>query len=175
MKNTKNITLCGIIAALSTVIMLTAYFPYLTYAIPAIAGCLAIVLMIECGTKWAIMGFVVSAVLSLIFAEPEAKMLFIGFFGYYPIIKGKIESLNKRPVEYLLKFLIFNVAVIVVYLIITNIFGIPMNDMGATFKYASLVLLALGNVVFAIYDVAVTRIISLYWNKLHPKIKKMFR
>ena len=38
MKNTSKITFSAIMSALAVVIMLISYFPYLTYAIPAIAG-----------------------------------------------------------------------------------------------------------------------------------------
>lgn len=37
-------------------------------------------------------------------------MLFVGFFGYYPILKGKHEKIKKRSMEYLSKFSIFNLA-----------------------------------------------------------------
>ena len=38
MKKSKRIALCGMLSALSLVIMLVAYFPYLTYTLPALAG-----------------------------------------------------------------------------------------------------------------------------------------
>ena len=174
MKNAKNIALCGIVSALATVVMIAAYFPYLTYSVPAIAGCLLILLVALCGTKWAVVGYVVSGILVLFFAEPEAKLLYVGFFGYYPIIKEKIEKLNKSWMEYILKLLIFNVAIIAVYFIVINVLGMPIGNMGETFKYGTLLLLLVGNVVFLVYDVALSRLITLYFNRLHHRIKKMF-
>lgn len=35
--------------------------------------------------------------------------------------------------------------------------------------------LALGNVVFVIYDLALTNIISVYCARLHPKLSRLFR
>jgi len=174
LKNTKNIALCGIVSALATVVMMAAYFPYLTYAIPAIAGCLLIMIVVECGTKWAVVGYVVSGLLIMLVAEPEAKLLYIGFFGYYPIIKEKIEKIGKRWIEYIFKILLFNVAILAVYFIVINVLGMPIEDMGGTFKYGTLILLLVGNVSFLVYDVAVTRLTALYFNRLHPRIKKMF-
>lgn len=173
MKNTKNIALCGIVSALATVVMMAAYFPYLTYAIPAISGCLLIVLVIECGAKWALVGYAVSGLLVLLAAEPEAKLLFIGFFGYYPIIKEKIEKLQKRWIEYILKVLIFNVAIVAIYFVVINVMGMPIEDMGGTFKYGTLIMLLAGNVSFIVYDIAVSRMIGLYFNRFHQRIKKM--
>jgi len=174
LKNTKNIALCGIVAALATVVMMAAYFPYLTYAVPAIAGCLLIMLVVECGAKWAVIGYAVSALLVLLSAEPEAKLLYIGFFGYYPIVKEKIEQIGKRWIECIFKILIFNVAIIAVYFVVINVMGMPIDDMDGTFKYGTLFLLLAGNVCFVVYDVAVTRLIELYFNRLHPRIKNMF-
>ena len=52
MKNSKKITFSAIMAALATVIMLVSYFPYLTYAVPAIAGLCIMVVVIEINKKW---------------------------------------------------------------------------------------------------------------------------
>ena len=51
-KNTK-IALCGITASLSVVLMLFSYFPYLTYAIPALTGLIIMIPVVETGKKWA--------------------------------------------------------------------------------------------------------------------------
>ena len=53
MKNTNKITLCALLSALAVVLMLTAYFPYLTYAVPAFAGLCIMAVLIEIGPKWA--------------------------------------------------------------------------------------------------------------------------
>ena len=54
------------------------------------------------------------------------------------------------------KFLVFNIAVIASYLVIIYLFGLQgvLEDVGPLGQYSVLALLALGNVVFWIYDVA---------------------
>ena len=102
LKRTGKVALCGVMAALSTVIMLLSYFPYLTYAVPAVAGLLFVILSIEVGPKWSFMSYAATAVLVFLLAEQEAKIMFIAFFGYYPIVKGLVESLRKPALEYIL-------------------------------------------------------------------------
>ena len=94
MKSTKKITLCGLVAALSVVIMLTSYFPYLTYAIPALAGLFMMIPLIECGLKWSISTYVASSFIIFITGETESKILYVMFLGYYPILKSIIEKIS---------------------------------------------------------------------------------
>ena len=85
MKKSKRIALCGMLSALSLVIMLVAYFPYLTYTLPALAGIMFAIVMVEIGPKWAWGSFVTTAILSLLLCEKEAAVIFVAFFGsaYY--------------------------------------------------------------------------------------------
>ena len=115
MKKSGKVALGGIIAAFAILIMLIAWFPSLTYAVPAIAGALLIIIVIEINAKWAFLVYLVVAFLALLICEKEASILFVGFFGYYPIIKAKLETLKNRVFEWVLKFLLFNSAVILAY------------------------------------------------------------
>ena len=83
MRNSAKVTLGGIIAGLSVVCMfLTRLIPTMTYALPAIAGALLILLTIEAGAKWALGAFAVTAVLSFVLAvDPQASNFICGFFG----------------------------------------------------------------------------------------------
>ena len=111
MKQSKKVALCGVMTALSVVIMLAAYFPYLTFALPALAGAVFCVVMIEIGTKWAFGGFVTAAILSVLFCEKESSMMFTCFFGFYPILKSYYEKIRSRAVEYIVKFATFTACV----------------------------------------------------------------
>ena len=175
MKNTGKITLCAMMAALATLVMLTSYFPYLTYAIPAIAGLFIMIAVIETDVKWAAVSFAASAVITALIAEPEAKMLYILFFGYYPILKAIFERVKNRAVEYLLKFSVFNAAVIVAYGFVAALIGVGLDDMGDFGKYTGVILLVAANIVFPFYDIAVTRIAQFYLIRIHPQISKVLK
>ena len=175
MKKTHKIAFSSIITALIVVLMLSAYFPYFTYAIPAAAGVLLAVVTIEIDRKWALGTYIASAVLVLLFCEKEAAMLYVGFFGYYIILKGIIEQKYNRIFEIILKHLIFNIAIVLSYLIIIFVFGIPFDESGKTGIVFIIGFLIAGNIVFAIYDYGVTKVITAYIYALHPKINRMFK
>ena len=175
MKNTKKITLCGMVAALSVVVMLVSYFPYLTYAIPALAGLFMIVPLIECGVSWAFGTYIASAAIIFVTGETEAKILYILFLGYYPILKSLIEKINKQALEWVLKLAVFNVAAVAFYYASSVLFAVSFDDFGEWGKYGALIFLALCNIVFVIYDIGISRVASLYIFKLHDKIKKIIK
>lgn len=175
MKNTKKITLCGMVAAIAVVIMLTSYFPYLTYAIPALAGLFIMVPLIECGVSWAFGTYISSAVIIFITGELEAKVLYVMFLGYYPILKSLIERIRKQVVEWILKLLCFNAAAIAFYYVSVMLFNISFDDFGSWGKYGALIFLALCNIVFVIYDIGISRMASYYMFSLHDKVKKIIK
>lgn len=175
MKKSKRIALCGMLSALSLVIMLVAYFPYLTYTLPALAGILFAIVMVEIGTKWAWGSFVTTAILALLLCEKEAAVLFVAFFGHYPILKANLERISIKIVEYIAKFFLFNVAVVAAYLVIIYVFSIPIENMGQFGQYTLLILLGMGNVVFIIYDFALSTAYQEYMVKLHPKVKNILK
>lgn len=175
MKKTHKIAFSGIIVALIVSLMLSAYFPYFTYSAPAAAALLIAVLVIEIGRKWAFGAYIASSFLTLIFCEKEAAVLYVGFFGYYIILKGIIEEKFSRTIEFILKQIIFNIAVVISYFAIEKIFGIPFDETGKTGFVFKIFMLVAGNIVFVIYDIGISRVISGYIYKIHPKIVKMFK
>lgn len=175
MKNTSKITFSAIMSALAVVIMLISYFPYLTYAIPAIAGLCVMVVLIETNYKWAVFSYISSAVLVFMFAEMESKFLYLFLFGYYPILKSLIEKINKQIFEWIIKIIIFNTSILLVYGVFSKLFALSLDDFGALREYGVAILLILSNIVFIVYDIAVSRMSMVYLNMLHPKINKLFK
>lgn len=175
MKNTKKITLCGMVASLSIVIMLTSYFPYLTYAIPALAGIFMMVPLIECGVSWSFGTYIASSAIIFITGETEAKLLYVLFLGYYPILKPLIERINKQAVEWMLKFICFNIAAVAFYYVSSMLFAVSFDDLGDFGKYGAFIFLAICNVVFVIYDIGISRVASYYIISLHDKVKKIIK
>lgn len=175
MKNTTKTALCGIIAALSATLMLLSYFPYLTYAVPAVSGLFMMILVIEADLKWAMYGYFASAVLVLLLAETEAKLMYVFLFGFYPILKAALERIKKPIFEWITKFLVFNAAVFTVYAGASFVFGISFDDFGDLGKYGAYILLAAANVVFLLYDIAVSRMAALYMMRLHPQVERLLK
>lgn len=175
MKQSSKVALGGVIGALSLMFMILTIIPVATYALPAIAGAILIPIVIELGAKWGAMVYGVVAVLSIfVAADKEAAILFITFFGYYPVLKAVLERAKQRFTEWLLKFIVFNVTMVASYMIMIFILKLPMNFelFGINLP---LVFLILGNGVFWLYDVALSNVITLYIHKLHKVVSRIFR
>jgi len=170
MKNSGKIALGGIIGALSSIIMLFTFIPFFTYAAPAIAGCLLIFIVIEADFRWALAVYVIVSIISFMF-EKEAAVFFILFFGYYPIIKSFLERTKSRIIEWVLKLLIFNAAVISGYFLAMAFLGIDTNDIEILKKYGEPILLVLANFAFLLYDICVSRMVTIYVLKLRSRLR----
>lgn len=175
MKNSNKITLCGMMVALATAFMLLSYFPYLTFAIPAFAGLFVMIAVIEINYKWAFLTYLSSAFLIFLFAEPESKLMYICLFGYYPIVKGLIEKINKPFFEWILKLLCFFLAVLLAYYVLAGVFGIKLDDLGDFGKFSVVILMFFGTAAFVLYDIAISKISFLYFYRFHSKINKYFK
>lgn len=171
----KKVALGGVISALSFVAMiLSSVFPMAEYTSPALAGIILIALVIEFNKKTALLAYFSVSILSLfILPNKEAVILFIGFLGYYPILKSCFEQFKSVITEWIFKIALFNIAIILAYFAIIYIFNMRelLNEFNEFSKYGEYIFLALGNIAFIIYDLALSKLIILYTNFLAPKIK----
>lgn len=167
-----NIALGGIISALCVLLMFfVAVFPAFLYVLPILCGLLLSIVYFECGLKTSLISYASVALLSLIISpDKESALLFTSFFGYYPIAKIYIDRINHRVIRMLIKFVLFNVSVIASYFVLIAVFGIvDISDFGSDLeKYGLIILLILGNIVMAVYDVATKKVTAKYlleWRK----------
>lgn len=166
---TYKLSLCAVIVALSVVLLLiTGVFPFASYALPALAGALLAVIVIEAGMKWAVLGYIaVSIVTFFITPDITAKSAYILLFGYYPVLKCVIEKVKIKSARWALKVINLNLAIVVSFLITTYVFKLP--DFIDEFKTAgaavAIAFLIMANVAFVLYDILLTRLIALYFYK----------
>lgn len=176
MKPAQRISFCGVMCALSTMILIASVFPYATYAISALAGIVFISVALELGMRYGIFCFVVTALLSfLVTPDPEAKMLFVCFFGYYPLIHLRLIVWHNRTAAWIIKLIVFNIAVLSAFAVLQYVLGFPFESMQIGGVDLTWVLLPFANIVFVIYDIALDRVTAFYRVRLHPLIKKLFR
>jgi len=172
-KSSTRIALGGISASLCLVVMLTtALLPFATYALPALAGIMLIPLALELGAKTAWVCYAAVAILSLLIVpDREAALMFIAFFGYYPIIKIKLDGIKNRFGRRFLKVLIFNSAMIMAYTAVIYIFG--MTYLIEEFSnYFGWMLLITANIFFPIYELALHNMYRLYIYRIRKTLFK---
>ena len=142
----------GVLAALAVVIMaLGGMIPLSTFVCPMLSMLLLRVVRSKCGTRvsWAWYGAV--AILSVLLGpDKEAGAVFV-FLGYYPILKPKLDTL---PCKWLWKLLLFNAAILSMYWLLMQIFGITevIEEFAELGTVMTLVTLALGNATFILLD-----------------------
>ena len=174
MKRTSKVALCGILAALQIVIMLIAYFPYLTFTLPAIAGCLAIPVVIEVGKKYALATYITVSIISFLLCEKEATLFYVFLFGYYPILKAVYERIKSKILQWIAKISTACASFVLAYYISAFVFGMELEELGDFGKYTSLVLLVMFLAMFILYDCAVSNIIGMYIARFRRLVRKIF-
>ena len=174
-KTSYKVALGGIVSSMSLVTMILAsVIPGLEYAIPAFSGILLIIIVIEISLRWALLTYVGVALLSFfVVPNKEAALLFIAFMGYYPILKSVIETKCKHiSLQWASKIIVFNIAIFVYYKLVMAFVAAPelLESMDELGRYALPVLMGAANIVFVIYDIALTRLITMYIKWFRKKI-----
>ena len=177
MKQSSKCALGGIVSALSLVLMISvAVIPFLTYALPAVAGVLIVFIVVEIDKKWAFGVFSAVAILAfLLVPDKEVAMMYIAFFGYYPIIKAVLESRLPVALSWVVKVLLFNLTMVAAYLVLIFVMGIEVDEITEYGMIAVPMLLGAGSITFIAYDFALTQIITLYLVKWRKYFKRYFK
>lgn len=163
----RQIAMGGVFAALAVVLMLVGgIIPIGTYAAPMFASLLLIFLLREMPAQMCVgWYFVVSILSGLLCPDRETAFVFI-VLGWYPICRPRLERL--RPIlRVILKLLIFNAAIGVLYAILVFLFQLEavVQEFSQTAPIWIVLLLVLGNVTFLIYDLVLGRLTRLLLRK----------
>ena len=177
MKQSSKCAIGGIVSALSLVLMISvAIIPFLTYALPAVASVLIAFLVIEVDKKWAFGVYCTVSILSfLLVGDKEVAMMYIAFFGYYPILKAVFESRLHPVIGWILKLIIFNASIAAAYVIMINLMGVTVDEINEYGAIAIPVLLGAATVAFVMFDIALTKMVTLYVMKWQKLFKRYFK
>ena len=155
------------LAALGVVMLyMGALIEVIDISMAVIASLLCVFAVIEYGGSAPWLVFAVTGVLSLLLSPRTPSLMYVVFFGYYPILKEKLEAKSKK-VSWIFKEIIFNVALVIMLVALKSLF-ITATDIPIELIVIALVLAEL---VFVLYDIALTRLISLYIFKIRNKLK----
>ena len=147
------IALCGMMTALAVVILcLGGLIPAATFCCPVLASLVLLPVMQRWGRRDAVLVWAASG------PDKEAAALYAAL-GYYPAIRAGLD--RKRPaLRWALKLLLFNGATIALYALLIFVLGLNalVEEYRATGTALLIATLALGNVVFVIYDFLLKRL-----------------
>lgn len=175
MKNSKIIAYSGVATALSVVMLfLGSIFWVLGYTMPLVASLVMIILLDSISQKSALFTFISTSIISFILLnDKECVLLYILFFGYYPLIRDKINDIKPKFLSYLLKFITFNAAMVLTQVLCVYVFGIPFDDMLG--KWGIVLFVLCLNLVFVVFDKLYTLLLKLYRIKLKKKVEKYIK
>ncbi len=177
MKQSSKCAIGGIVAAVSLVLMISvAIIPFLTYALPAVAGMFIVFIVIEIDKKWAFGVYSTVAILgAILIPEKEVAVMYLAFFGYYPILKSLIEAKTHVAVGWIIKVLTFAGTMALSYYLMIKLMGVTIDETEEFGMMAYPLLLGMGTLAFIIYDIALTKMITLYLIKWQKHFKRYFK
>ena len=161
----KEITLSGILTGLTIVILyLNLLLPISTISILTLASLLVPIALIRGSMKSAILVYVSSSIIGLFILPLNIMILYILFFGIYGIVKFYIEKINKLPLEIFIKIIFFNIILFLSFFVFKTFIPIEIT------KLPIVIFLIIAEIVFLVYDYALTLLISFYLQRIHPKL-----
>lgn len=170
------VALGGIVSALCLVTMfLAGVIPALYLLLPGIAGILLMIIAVEVNIPWAFLTYLAVSLLSLIITfDKEAALIFIMFFGHYPIVRFYIQKIPLRLIRLAVKLILFNICIIGYFYVTVYIFGLDemleeFSDFG---RYGAYIMLGISNFIFLVYDLDLDVMYKLYKKRLLPRFKR---
>lgn len=169
MKKSKQTALAGVMAALSLILMLLGSVIWIfTYVAPMLTGLLMIIICDIADRKTALTCYIAVSIISLIIIpDKECVLTYVFFFGFYPIVREFIEKIKPKLLSYSVKLIIYNAGIVISQLICFYIFAIPFEKVFG--KLTVVILLALANLIFVVYDKLLSMLIIIYQKKRNKK------
>ncbi len=159
----------GVGAGLILLLLLFAsLLPFMEYAIPAACALVIFYISKECGNQPAFACFMASALLGvLMMPNKEAAILYALFFGYYPIFRGFCITHFPKPIQWIMKFGLFNAAILGAYAVLIFVLGLHelWEEINMGIQFGAVFLLLAGNFGFWLFDILLDRAEWLYMAK----------
>lgn len=175
MKKAKKTAICGMMSALSVVLMFfTTFTPILMYVLPILTGLIVWLVSQLIDKKWALGVYFSTSIISLILlTDKEAALTYSLFFGFYPLIKDAFERLPK-VFSWVLKIILFNASAVLIGVAGVFVFGLSAEEYSEFGKATIPILLSLANIVFLMYDNMLKKY-KFFMIELANRINKIFK
>ena len=183
---TKRLTRCSLLSALAVVILgLGAIFELMDITFTMFSSFIILLIFWCYGKGYAFMSFAVTGFLGvLLMPQSFAPWMFLGLFGYYPMLKDALDKLPK-VLRLLLKTLLITL-ILAVYLVgfyfltmqgagtlqevIAKCFGEPDDP-----SWMGWSVVILTYFVFICYDMLIDRLLVIYRYKWQARIEKWMK
>ena len=168
MRNTKKLSLAALMSALGVAFMYGgAMLEVFDLSTAALASICVMLVLVEIGTRYAWLTYAVTGVLSLLLLPQKlAAVLFLGFLGFYPMAKAFFERRFRGWRCLVLKVLLLNACTALMLLAVRYVMTEAL--------WFEIMTLVIANIVFVVYDVALTRLLRAYVFVWRKKLKMKF-
>ena len=105
----------------------------------------------------------------LLLPSKDGALLYILFFGYYPIVKHLAERIKYKALSWALKLLVMNAALTALWLFLRRLFAPDVQALSPVLIYLA------ANAAFCVYDIALSQLLILYAQRVSKYIRKNLR
>ncbi len=166
----KTVALGGVLTALSLVLLyLASVSPTGRLGLTAVAGVVPAAAVVSGGLGAGVLSYLAAGLLGLLLIPAkDAAILYLLFFGIYPLVKYGIERLRRLGPEWLLKLAFFNLMLSVFLFGLSHIFfaALPAEDLPLWMIYLA------GNAIFVVYDLGFSKLITFYAKRIDRILRK---
>ena len=177
----QGLALCAILTALALLCLyLASVFPAMQAVFLVLAAAVTAVVLIESGMRYGILCYLSVSLLALFLLPNRLTALFYAiYFGWYPLVKSKLEQDGKRAKIYLKKGIFFSALSFLVFVLfreqagqlsanIMQIFArfLPEN---AHYFQDTMAVFFLLLLAFCLLDFILSRMIGFYLGKIYNK------
>lgn len=180
MNKTKKLTISAALCALICVMLwLGSLVEVLDLTTIFFAGLFLAFGVIELGGGWKWMIYAGSALLSILLLGNKFVAVEYALLGVTVILKSYFER-RSILLSWVLKFVSFNILFGTVIALFYLVLGMPFQEeviLGVTISpyLVPAILLFLGNICFYLYDVLLTRLVSIYYMKYRDRVRRWLR
>lgn len=159
----------AVLGALSLILVYAASVaPGGNWGIVAAAGLLPAAAVISVGMGAGFLCWAGVSILSFLLLPGKfCALLYFALFGLYPMIKALVERLRPRGLQYMVKLVFFNAVFTLIYLLMRSA---VLDSLPGQLNTVWL-LYIVANVVFIIYDIGFSKLISLYIARIGRAVK----
>ncbi|MBQ2323050.1 MAG: hypothetical protein II379_00515 [Oscillospiraceae bacterium] len=164
-QRTHELALASMLGATAVVLlMLGGIIPLSTFACPVLSSFAILIAGEECRKSYAWTCYAASAILGLLLGPDKESALLFVFLGYYPLLQPKLDALRPAPVRMAVKLALAITAVGAMYALILFVFRLEavVQEFYAASPAVLWSTIALGLLLFLVYDLALHRLGALY-------------
>ena len=174
MKTTKKITISAMMVALGTAFMLIgSVIEALDLTVCALASLIVVFVYLEIGSHYPWLVWICTSLCTaLIYSGSIVWVEYLLVFGVYPLLKAYIEKLPRWS-WWLLKLVFINAEIWGIFAVAEFLIGVPFFGEETMIMKAALYVLM--NVAFAAYDMFITVMVRLYYDKFRRRFKQFLK